>query len=406
MRQRTTWKQTPRSASTQRRADDLYTMNRDGGNPQPSATEYETGDPSSWAEDPNTCSSVDKEYASGAVKRNEVGFPEFRDDTWSHAGTRPWGKGGTYDNAKLAAAQNKAAACERVARAILRTNDEKLIEATALDLMNLPAKSLVATMKRMDQASPASLTENGRFRRALACTKLAALLLSEKAEEAAIERLGTMFNSLDDPTLKGILGIVAASRVAEDEAKEGESKEHEEGEKEEAKEAKEGPKETAAAEKCSEEKEEEKEEKEEEGVLTEADLEKLQAMMEGVVSGGEATEGGEGVEDLQNLFKDGEGEGAPEGAPAVGGAPPIDISFDGDDGEEEEAGKPAMASDLSNLFDTDESLAQRELRASQEGNFSQRTASTKGAKKLGNVQAKKPASVDENLEALWERPGH
>ena len=202
MRQRSTWKQTPRSASTQRRADDIYTMNREGGNPQPAVTEYENGDPSAWAEDVNSGSSVEKEYAGGAVKRNDIGFPEFRDDTWNHAGTRPWGKGGQYDNAKLAATQRKAEACERVARALLRTTDEKMIEETALDLMNLPSKSLVATLKRMDQTSPASLPENARFRRALACTKLSALILSEQAEENAIERLASLFNSLDDVTLK------------------------------------------------------------------------------------------------------------------------------------------------------------------------------------------------------------
>ena len=409
MRQRTTWKQTPRSASTNRRADDLYTMNRDGGNPQPAVNEYENGDPSSWAEDVNSGSSGEKEYAGGAVKRNDIGFPEFRDDTWSHAGTRPWGKGGGYDNAKLAAVQRKASACERVARAILRTNDEKLIEDTALDLMHMPSKALVATMKRMDRASPASLSENGRFRRALACTKLAALILTEEAEEKAIERLATMFNGLDDPTLKGILSVVATSRVAESEEgqskahEKGESKAHEKGEEEEGEEGKKGPKETSSAEKCSaDEDEDEDEDKkaEKEGVLEQADFDKLEEIVKEAVSGGEGD-----VDDLQQLFE-GEG-GEPGGEPAAEGgapgAPPMDISFD--DGDESPAGKPAMASDLNGLFDTEENIAQREIRASQNGNFGQRTASTKGAKKLGQVQARKASTVDESLEALWERPG-
>ncbi len=64
-----------------------------------------------------------------------------------------------------------------------------------------------------------------------------------------------------------------------------------------------------------------------------------------------------------------------------------------------------MASDLRSLFDTEESLAQRELLAAQRGTFSNRTASNKGAKKLGQVQGRKSASIDENLESLWERPG-
>ena len=385
MRQRSTRKQTPRSASTQRRADDIYTMNREGGNPQPAVTEYENGDPSAWAEDVNSGSSVEKEYAGGAVKRNDIGFPEFRDDTWSHAGTRPWGKGGQYDNAKLAATQRKAEACERVARALLRTTDEKMIEETALDLMNLPSKSLVATLKRMDQTSPASLPENARFRRALACTKLSALILSEQAEENAIERLASLFNSLDDVTLKSILNVVASARVA---AEEGED---------------EGDKEPNGDKKDDDNKKEPP--KEEKPVLTDADLEAIKEVVQEVEAAEEAAEeagedGEEGVEDLQQLFEGGEeGEGAPA-APAAPGAPPVDITFD----EGEPEGKPAMASDLSGLFDTEDSLAQRELTAAQKTSFGQRTASSKGAKKLGQVQAPK-ASVDENLESLWERPG-
>jgi len=412
MRQRSTWKQTPRSASTQRRADDLYTMNRDGGNPQPAVNEYENGDPSSWAEDVNTGSSVEKEYAGGAVKRNEIGFAEFRDDTWSHAGTRPWGKGGQYDNAKLAAVQRKAVACERVARAILRTNDEKLIEETALDLMNLPSKALVSTMKRMDKTSPAALSENGRFRRALACTKLAALILSEEAKEVAIERLATLFNGLDDPTLKGILSVVATSRVADDKPEEGETKEHEKGEskefeKGEKEEKKEEKKEVTSAEKKEDGEKEEKEE-EEEGVLTDADFEKLEAIVKDAVveagTGGEAADEEKGVEDLQQLFEGGDGEEGQAPPPPAPGAPPVDITFD--EGEEDAIGRPAMAADLNGLFDTEESIAQREFHAAQAGNFNQRTASTKGAKKLGQVRAQKSASVDESLESLWERPGH
>lgn len=400
MRQRSTWKQTPRNASTQRRADDLYTMNRDGGNPQPAATEYESGDPSTWAEDVNSAKSVDMEYEGGAVKRDEIGLPGFRPDTFDHAGTRPWGKGGKYDNARLSAANRKAEACERVARAILRTSNEKLIEDTALDLMNLPSKSLVATLQRMDQTSPASLPENARFRRALACTKLSALILSEQAEEAAIERLATLFNTLDDVTLKGILNVVASSRVAEDESKgeEGEKKE-EEGEK--------GPPETTSAEKKDDEKKDDGEEKKD-GVLEQADLDAIQEIVEEVEAaeeeGQEGQEGQEGADDLEQLFG-GEGEeGADQGAPPppMGGAPgAVDITFD----EGEEPGKPAMASDLSGLFDTEENIAQRELTAAQRGNFGQRTASAKGAKKLGQVHTQKPASIDSNLESLWERPG-
>ena len=411
MRQRTSWIQTHRSASTQRqaeearRADDLYTMNREGGNPQPAVNEYESGDPSAWAEDVNSGASIEKEYQGGAVKRNELGFPEFRDDSFSHAGTRPWGKGGQYDNAKLAT-QRKAVACEKVARAILRTDDEKLITATALELMHLPTKSLDATVKSMQLASPAALSKDARFRRAMACTKLSALILNESAEETAIERLATLFNGMDDATLKGILRVVATSRVAE----ESEEHEKEESKEEEKEEHEKGGSESTASEK----KEDEDEDDEDEGVLTKSDLDKLREMMEEVEEAGSADEkeeeageeGEEGDADLQNLFEgeEGEGQGEPSPAPtAACDASAIDITFD--DGDDEPAGKPSMASDLNGLFDTEENYAQREIRSASDG-YGQRTASSKprGAKKIGQVQVRKASSIDDNLESLWERP--
>lgn len=402
MRQRTTWNQTPRSASFKRRADDIYTMNRDGGNLQPSVDEYSNGDPSAWAEDVNSCSSVDKEYEGGVVKRNEVGFPEFREDTWAHTGTKQWGKGGQYDNSRLAAAQRKAVACERIARAILRTNNEKLIEATATDLMNLPARALVATLKRMEQVSPSSLSENTRYRRALACTKLAAITLGENTQESAVERLATLFNSIDDPTLRGILKTVAYSRVAEDSDEKEDDKV--------AEDKKEDDKDEWIEEKKAEAKEakEEDDDEDEDGVLTESDLDKIKEMMEEVVETVESSEGGD-IEDLEQLF-----EGQPEGEEpseeeseeqsSEASAGSVEITFD--EGEEDTAGSVSMASGLDGLFDTEENIAQRELlAASKSQNFNQRLASSRGARKLGRVQGPRSSSIDEKLESIWERPG-
>lgn len=401
MRQRTTWKANTRSASTQRRAD-IYTMNQD--HPQPSVTDYESGDPDAWAETPAKSTSVEKEYQGGAVKRDGIGFAEFRDDTWNHAGTRPWGKGGSYDNTKLAAVQRKAVACERVARAILRTDNDKLIEDVATDLMHLPNRALASTLKRMDKVSPAALSDNARYRRALACTKLSAVILGEESDDHTIERLATVFNGLDDPTLKSILHIVA-SRVAagddEPESKEEKEEEEEKGEKGKKKEPEKSGDKTGA--------------KEKDASLSKDDLEKLETMIKDAVgdimpAAAPAAAPAAGVDDLQALF----GEPAPA-APAIAPVPPpaeqpagFEISFDDD---EEPApgpapapvpGLPAVASDLEGLFDTDENLAQREIRAAA-GFPNGRTAATKGAKKLGQVQATK-SSQDDELAAIWERP--
>ena len=62
--------------------------------------------------------------------------------------------------------------------------------------------------------------------------------------------------------------------------------------------------------------------------------------------------------------------------------------------------------------DNEEVQAQRQIKAAEveqqarEGGFAPigRTASTKGAKKIGQVQRGKPATVDQALENLWDRP--
>src|SRR5271170_2545065 len=101
-RERSTWKKpngdTSRQAATQRRAD-IYKMNQE--HPQPSATEYESGNPDSWAESWHGYGDVEAEYENGHVKRNELNFAEFRDNTWKHKDSDNWHSGkGNYDNIK------------------------------------------------------------------------------------------------------------------------------------------------------------------------------------------------------------------------------------------------------------------------------------------------------------------
>ncbi len=256
MRERSTWQQptqteggsaTPRQAATQRTAD-IYKMNQE--HPQPSPIDYESGNPDTWAESQHGYSDVEDEYENGHVKRNEVGFAEFRDNTWKHKDSDNWHSGkGNYDNVKdgegkfenpsgkssgesagrsyeaaggrsREAAGRKAKAVERIARAFLRTANEKLVEAQALDLLTMPDHLVVATLKRLDAVSPDALAPDSKNRRALACTKLAARLLGESAADKNIEVLASTFMGIDDPTLKSILRQVATARVAQQEEEE------------------------------------------------------------------------------------------------------------------------------------------------------------------------------------------
>ncbi len=100
----------------------------------------------------------------------------------------------------------------------------------------------------------------------------------------------------------------------------------------------------------------------------------------------------------------------------------VQISFDEDE-EESAAGVPmtigsfaqqASGDELDALFaDNEEVQAQRQIRAAEmeqqarEGGYSVpggRTASARGAKKIGQVQRGKAPSVDSTLENLWDRP--
>lgn len=418
MRARSTWQnksETPRQAATSRHAD-IYTMNQE--HPQPSPTEYESGNPDQWAESPvsGDKTSVKEEYEGEKVKRNELGFGEFRGDTWDHKDSDEWNGKGKYDNAKVAA-ERKAVAAERVARAFLRTANESLVEQTAIDLMALPPKTLVAMLKRLDSVSPEALTEESRLRRALACTKLAHRTLGLAATEESVEALARVIASIDDLTLKGMLRCVATAQSTY------QSKVAAEGDKEEEK------------------KEEEKEEPK-----TAADSEALQNDNVDPMGGPPASAEGHDLSQNELALLDSmlheemaeagaapavpaaelpvpAAEAAPAAAPAgddltalfdVAPAPGAacmasDISFDDDDAEVADQSQHIAA--LDDLFASDpEVRAQRQIQAAaleqkaRETGFASvsRTAST-GAKKLGAVRPEKNQSVEQSLESLWDR---
>ena len=148
MRERTTWnKDQIKSAAMQRQADP-YAMNQDHLSQQPAADKYVTGDPSTFAEDVTEPNTWEKEYAGGTTKRNEIGQPEYRSETFNHAE-----KTAALDDATL---YKKAELCSSVAKLMLRgrkfaseTAFEAAIEDQSVALMHMPNADLVATASRL-----------------------------------------------------------------------------------------------------------------------------------------------------------------------------------------------------------------------------------------------------------------
>lgn len=229
MRERTTWQGNGRMATSTRRAaeegQDIYSMNYDGPRPQPKATDYENGSPDSWNETPVSADkmSVNAEYEGGHVKRNAIGLGEFRDDTHK----RPkWGEQ-KYDNARLSS-ERKATAAHRLASALLRTEDRAALRRVATGFMGLSDGAIVTALRAVEATQPSALSDESRFKRALACTKIAARMLGDEADEPVVERLARAMYNIDDPTLKSIVSIVATAQLAA----EGESGAGESGESE------------------------------------------------------------------------------------------------------------------------------------------------------------------------------
>jgi hypothetical protein len=443
-RKRTTWSGpgdgNSREAATSRQAD-IYDMNQE--HPQPGPTDYESGSPDSWAETPTGNESVQQEYDGERVKRNPIGLGEFREDTFGKE--REWGDH-KYEN--KTAAVRKAQAAERVARAILRTDDAKAVGNQALDLMHLPAKSLIATIRRLDQASPDALPKDAKYKRAFACCKLAARVLNfseadisgDPKKSDLNQKLAGILMTIDDPTLKAILGHVAASHAVR-------TADEDEGEDEG---------DTAATMVESDKGDGDGEVAAKPGMRTpedEGDDETAgRKAIEAPAASGTVPVGGdippgiktgdgdecmcpEDVEMLDQMLRQEMGPAVPaqpvgeltelfEGAPApappmemaipamASKGPEIEITFGDDGGEVHTASEEDVAA-LDAIFSDDpEVQAQRDIVAgnqeqlAREGGYTpeSRTASSGGARRLGRVQAGK-ANVDDELENLWERPG-
>ena len=513
MRTRSTWQGNgaaqPRQAATRRQAD-IYKMNQE--HPDAGPIDYENGDPDSWAESWHGYGDVEQEYEGGHVKRNELNFAEMLDTTYKHKDSDHWHSGkGNYDNVKdgegkfenqsgkstgekagrtyeagnrpssqTAAgapdrrdmAERKAAAVERVVRAMLRTSNEKLITDVAVGYMGMPDRVVVATLRALDAVSPDALTPENKMRRALACTKLAARLLGDSAGDKMTETLASTLMTIDDPTLKSVLKQLAAAHVAQEQeddqgeeggkqgqvqvqgqmAPVGQQQEEDQqggppmppavqGQQQEQQGQQQQSQQEQAQQRFMQQQQQGQQQQEQQGQqqmmgqeqedqlgmpkmghgdLPPAELQMLDQMLKEEMAGQGAPAG----DDLTALFEAAPAPAAPV-APVMASAPGMNPEISFDDDEEEMQAPPAgvaaaqvaaQGDELDSLFgDNDEVMAQRQIKAAEleqqarEGGFAVqaaggRVASSRGAKKIGQVQRGKAASVDTTLESLWDRP--
>jgi len=139
MRERSTWnrEEVMKKAAALNKVADPYTMNQT--RTQPPADEYVTGDPSTFAEDVHTPNTWESEYAGDDVRRNEIGMPEMRGDTFNHP----------EKTASKEVLLKKADLCIAVAKLMMKDASEEAIEDQSVSLMHLPDQELIDTHKRL-----------------------------------------------------------------------------------------------------------------------------------------------------------------------------------------------------------------------------------------------------------------
>lgn len=138
-RERSTWNVNAIAKRAGLKVADPYTMNQD--HQQPSADQYVIGGPSDFAEDVHPSNNTwEAEYAGGQVKRNEIGMPEMRSDTFNHP----------EKTASEEVITKKAALCVAIARKILpKTASAAEIEDQSYSFMYLPDAEVMATYTRL-----------------------------------------------------------------------------------------------------------------------------------------------------------------------------------------------------------------------------------------------------------------
>jgi hypothetical protein len=140
-RERSTWNVHNIAKRAGLKVADPYLMNQDHVNQQPSADQYVIGGPPDFAEDVHPAAGTwEAEYANGQVKRNEIGMPEMRSDTFNHP----------EKTASEEVITKKAALCVAIARRMLpKTASATEIEDQSFSLMYLPNTEVMATYTRL-----------------------------------------------------------------------------------------------------------------------------------------------------------------------------------------------------------------------------------------------------------------
>jgi hypothetical protein len=138
-RERSTWNVENIAKRAGMKVADPYTMNQD--HQQPSADQYVIGGPSDFAEDVHPSNTTwESEYAGGQVKRNEIGMPEMRSDTFNHP----------EKTASEEVITKKAALCVAIARKVLpKTASAAEIEDQSFAFMYLPDAEVMSTYTRL-----------------------------------------------------------------------------------------------------------------------------------------------------------------------------------------------------------------------------------------------------------------
>lgn len=139
-RERSTWNVNAIAKRAGLKVADPYLMNQDHVNQQPAADAYTIGGPSDFAEDVHPSNATwEAEYSGGQVRRNEIGMPEMRSDTFNHP----------EKTASAEVITKKAALCVAISRSILpKTASLAEIEDQSFSFMHLPDAELMATYTR------------------------------------------------------------------------------------------------------------------------------------------------------------------------------------------------------------------------------------------------------------------
>lgn len=201
MRERTTWSRDSIKQAAVAKKADPYLMNQDHVNKQPAADAYVTGDPSTFAEDVHPSAGTwEAEYAGGQVKRNEIGQPEMRKDTFNHPEKT------AADKALLL---KKANIAIRVASMMLGKNaSETAVEDQSVSLMHMPDAELVDTFNRLAGDEPVQSVEQQQ-----AAQQQQAQMTQQSAYQAAQDQAKAAIQAGDEAGCKQAIEAMVQAQM-------------------------------------------------------------------------------------------------------------------------------------------------------------------------------------------------